>query len=80
MGNSYGDDLGGAILALHLAGDGLAEIALQGRDAAAVGDLGHVGRLDAENAVAAVLEVRDQRAVIGADVDHQIIFAKAELL
>ena len=32
-----------------------------------------IGRLDAENAVAALLEIRDQRAVVGADVDDEIV-------
>ena len=73
-----GDHLGGAVLFLDLARDILGEIALQRRNAAVVGDLRHVGRLDAENAVAALLEVRDQRAVVRADVDHQIVLAETE--
>ena len=75
-----GDDLGGAVLVLHLARDLLGEVALDRRDAALVGDLGDVGRLDAENAVAALLEVRDQRAVVRADVDDEIVLAEAEHL
>ena len=55
-----------------------AEIALDGRDAAAVGDVADIGRLDAEDAVAAVLEVRQQRAVVGADIDDEIVLAEAE--
>ena len=65
--------LGGAVLALDLARHVDPEIALDGRDAALVGDLADVGRLDAEDAMPAVLEVRDQRAVIGADIDNEIV-------
>jgi len=75
-----GDDLGGAVLFLHLTGDGLAEIALQGRNAAAVGDLRHVCRLDAENAMATVLEIGNERAVVRADIDDKIILAEAKHL
>ena len=37
-----------------------------------------VGRLDAEHAVAGFLEIRQQRAVIGADIDHEIVFPQAQ--
>ena len=53
-------------------------IALDGRDAARIGDVADVGRLDAENAIAGFLEIRDQRAVVGADVDHQILLGQPE--
>ena len=70
--------LAGAVLALDLARHLEAEIALDGRDAALVGDVADIGRLDAEHAVAAVLEVRQQRAVVRADIDHEIVFAQAQ--
>ena len=44
----------------------------------AVGDVADVGRLDAEHAMAAVLEIRQQRAVIGADIDDQIVRAQSQ--
>ena len=65
--------LAGAVLALHLARDLGAEIALDRRNAAAVGDVADIGRLDAEHAMAAVLEIRKQRAVVRADVDDEIV-------
>ena len=48
----------------------------QGRNAAAVGDLADLGRLDAEDTV--TLEVGEQRAVIRADVDDQILRLELE--
>ena len=73
-----GDDARRSMLTLDLACGVDAEIALDGRDAPAVGDIADVGRLDAEHTVAAVLEIRQQRAVIGTDIDHEIVFAEAE--
>ncbi len=73
-----GDQLGGPMRGQHFARGVLAEITLDGRDAARVGDVADVGRLDAENAVAGFLEVRNQRAVIRADIDHQILFGQAQ--
>ena len=73
-----GDDAGRPVLAPDLACDGGAEITLDGRDAALVGDVADVGRLDAQHAMAAVLEVRQQRAVVGADIDNQIVFAETQ--
>ena len=75
-----GDDLGGAMLGLDLLRHLLAEIALDGRDAAVIGDFGHIGRLDAKDAMAALLEIRNQRAVVGADIDDQVILAEREHL
>src|SRR5262249_17984286 len=37
-----------------------------------------ISRLDAKHAVAGVLEVRQQRAVIGANIDHHIFFAQVQ--
>src|SRR5215470_12814399 len=65
-----------AVLALDLGGHRRGEVAHEGWDAAAVGDLADLGRLDAEDAV--VLEVREQRAVIRADVDDEILRSKLE--
>src|SRR3954463_8583771 len=67
-----GDHLGPAILGSDLARDILAEVALQGRDAAMTGDLGDIRRFDAENAVPTLLEIGNQRAVVGTDVDAEI--------
>jgi len=67
-----GDQCGRAVLALDLAGDLGTEIALEGGNTAPVGDGADVGRLDAEHAVAAALEVRQQRAVVRADVDDEV--------
>ena len=75
-----GDHLRGAVFLLHLASHFLREVALDGRDAALIGDLGHVGRFDAEDAVPTLLEVRDQRAVVRSDVDRQIVLAETEHL
>ena len=68
-----GDDARIAVLALHFARDIEAEITLDGRDAAAIGDLAHIRRLDAEDAMSAFLEIRDQRAVIRADIDDEVV-------
>ena len=54
------------------------EVPLNRVDATLVRDLGDVGRFDAENAMTALLEVRNQRAVIGADIDHEVVAAEAE--
>ena len=70
--------LAGPCSRLDLARDLRAEIALERRDALAVGDVADVGRLDAEHAMAAILEVRQQRAVVGADIDDEVVTAKAE--
>ena len=67
--------LAGAVIALDLARHLDAEIALDCGNAALVGDVADIGRLDAEHAVAAVLEVRQQRAVVGADIDNEIVFS-----
>jgi hypothetical protein len=53
-----GDQCGRAVLALDLARHLGPEIALEGGNAALVGDGADVGRLDAERAVAGVLEIR----------------------
>jgi hypothetical protein len=71
---------GGAAFFPYLASDLLGEIALDRGDATFVGDLGDVGRLDAEDAVAAVLEVGDQRAVIRPDINSKIFLAETEHL
>ena len=42
---------------------------------ALVGNRADIGRLDAEHVVASVFKVREQRTVVGADVDHEIVFA-----
>ena len=73
-----GDDAGRSVQAIDLARRLLAEIALDGRDAALVGDVADIGRLDAEHAIAGVLEVRYQRAVIGADIDNEIVRAQPQ--
>ena len=67
------DDAGRPMLAPDLACDGGAEITLDGRDAALAGDVADVGRLDAQHAMAAVLKVRQERAVVGADIVLQLI-------
>ena len=66
------------MLALDLARHLDAEIALERRNAFAVGDVADVGRLDAEHAVAAFLEIRQQRAVVGADIDDEVLRPEAE--
>ena len=60
------------VLALDLGRHRRGEVAHQGRNAAAVGNLADIGRLDAEDPVAAALEVRQQRAVVRADVNDQV--------
>ena len=65
-----------AVLALTSRADDRREIALHGRDAALLRNLRDVGRLDAEHAVAA-LEVRQERAVVRADVDDEIVASRA---
>ena len=61
-----------AVLAAHVGGHGRSEVALQGRNAARRGNLAHVGRLDAEHAVTAGLEVGEERAVVRADIDDEV--------
>ena len=73
-----GDQCGRAVLALDLARHLGPEIALEGGNTALVGDCADVGRLDAEHAVAGVLEIRQQRAVIGADIDHEIVLPQSQ--
>ena len=68
-----GDDPRRPVLALHLRGGRRREIAHHGRDAAPGRDLAHFRRLDAEHAVAGLLEVREQRAVVRADVDDEVL-------
>ena len=72
------DHARGAVLARNLARGLDAEIALDGGDAAAVGDVADVGRLDAEHAVSRRLEIRQQRPVIGADIDDEVVLAEAQ--
>ena len=50
-----------------------AEERLQGRDPALACARPGVSRLDAEHAVSCVLKVREQRAVVGADVEDEIV-------
>ena len=66
------------MLALDLARHLGAEIALDGGDATLISNVADIGRLDAKHAVAGVLEVRQQRAIVGADIDHHIVFAQAQ--
>ena len=82
MGETIGrrDHAGRAVLALDLARHLGAEIALERRDAALIGDVADVGRLDAEHAVAALLEIRQQRAVVGADIDDEIVACRGRAL
>jgi len=63
---------------LDLARHVLAEITLDGRNAARVGDLRDVSRLDAENSVTALLEIGNQRAVVRSDVDDEIVRTGAQ--
>jgi hypothetical protein len=67
-----------AVFFIDLAGHLGAEIALERRNAARIGDVADIGRLDAEHAVAALLKIRQQRAVIGTDIDHEIVIAETE--
>src|ERR1019366_4406063 len=71
MGETIGgrDDARRPMLALDLARHFDAEIALERLYAALVSDVANVRRLNAEHAMAAALEVRQQRAVVGADID-----------
>jgi hypothetical protein len=60
-----------AVLALDLGRHRRSEVAHEGWDAAAIGDLADLGRLDAEDTV--VLEVGEQRTVIRTDVDDEVL-------
>jgi hypothetical protein len=71
-------DARGPVPALHLGRHRRSEIARERRDATVARDLTDLGRLDAEDAVAAVLEVREQRAIVGADIDNEIIRGELE--
>ena len=37
-----------------------------------------IGRLDAEHTLTAVLEIREQRAIVRADIDDQVVVAQPE--
>ena len=67
---SGGDNARRAIFFLHLTRHLGAEIAFDGGNGARDGDIADVGRLDAEHAAAAVPEARQQRAVIGTNIDN----------
>ena len=66
------------MLALHLCRERRREITGHRRDAAPHRDFAHFGRLDAEHAMAAVLEIAEQRAVVRAEVDHEVALAKLQ--
>jgi hypothetical protein len=66
------------VLAFDLARHLGAEITLDGGDAAFISNVADIGRFDAKHAVAGVLKIRQQRAIVGADIDHHIVFAQAQ--
>ena len=68
------DDLRAPVLLDDLRGGLRPEERVDGRDAALHRDLEGVGRLDAAHAVAALVEIRQQRAVVRPDVDRQRLF------
>ena len=68
-----GDNLRAAGLCDDLIDSGAVHEGDQRGDAAFDGELAGVGRLDAVNR-AARCKIREQRAVVGADVDDQVLF------
>src|SRR5579872_2837636 len=72
------DDLGRAMFLDDLARHSRREVPLKRIDATLVGYVGDVGRLNPENAMTAFLKVRNQRTIIGADVDYKIGLSEAE--
>src|SRR5580704_14027808 len=73
-----GDDRGGPVLVANLGGDLRPEESGPGGNPLCAGNGPHLTRLDASDAVPTVLEVAQQRAVIGADVNHQIVGPQLE--
>src|ERR1700722_3324212 len=73
-----GDDLGQAMLVSDAAGDFRSEIGLDRRYPARLGDLADIGRLDAENAMPRGVKIRQQCAVVGADVDDEIVLPESD--
>ncbi len=75
-----GDQPGGTVLRRHLPRDLGGKIALQRRDAALIRDLRYISRLDTENAMSTALKIGNERSVIGADVDDQVVTAERQHL
>ena len=58
----------------------LVKVRVERRDAARFGDLARVGRLDSLHPMSAALEVGEQRAVVGSDVDDEVLCLELEQL
>src|SRR5215472_4088013 len=68
-----GNDPRLAMRAGHFIGGLSAKVAIKGRNAARLRDLGGVGRLDSQDAMSAVLEVRQQGAVVRSDINDEVL-------
>src|SRR5262245_21140804 len=72
------NDTGGSMLASHLTRRIESKVTLDRRNSALVGDVADVGWLDPEHTLAAILEIRQERAVIRSDVYDQVLAGEAE--